>query len=501
VAQTVTDSGVVGNHGFLVYYLALEDVEVDEELSDLEEIDAGDDADVLVKVRGWFTSDALPGTARGPVLGEDGITYVRPAGRYILPDDWAALAGSHEATTNKASRPQYDLMNTPGDGVVSTAELGPYDSGVRTTDPPGEAEEPCIGPFNPLQPWSNTDSSGNPTNMWIATASVDSSLLPDNLRNTVVPDTTIDEFDCPMPQALVTFDVDDTETLLELDKGDVFIDGTDYTAPFYAVEIPSHWLIPIAGYFWDSWGTASPYEYWDDLGVTPNDDDILEVYSDNHGYAGVTIDGEDLDSTCVTVDIIADFPVMACKYPSVATEQDVCWGIELEHLNADFEVSARTGEAPITISFYGLKAAGTGLPWTSGGSEPYVKAEWDFDGNGTIDEVIEATTSADTLVTQTFEFTTGNSYSPWLRVTDNNGLVDICQKPNYIVLGGAAGFLDCDIDESGTVDIIDFVLFATAFGSSPGDANWDARCDLNEINGVDIVDFVLFAQCFVAHTD
>jgi len=503
VAQTAIDGGVVGNHGFLIYYLALEDVKVDEELSDLEVIEAGDDADVLVTVRGWFKSAALPGTARGPVLGEDGITYVRPAGRYILPDDWAALAGSNEATTNKASRPQYDLMNTPGDGVVSTAELGPYDSGVRTTTPPGEAEEPCIGPFNTLQPWSNFDALGNPTNMWIATASVVSSLLPDNLRNTVVPDTTIDWYDCPMPQALVTFDVDDTEVLNELDKGDVFVDGTDYTAPFYAVEIPSHWLIPTAGYFWDSWGADDPYNYWDDLGVTPNDDDILEVYSDNHGYAGVTIEGEDLDSTCVTVDVIADFPVMAAKYTSVATDQQVCWGIELEHLNADFEVSARTGEASITISFYGLKAAGTGLPWTTGGSEPYVKAEWDFDGNGTIDEVIETTTSADTLVTQTFEFTAGGSYSPWLRVTDNNGLVDVCAKPNYIVLTGGGGtvYWPCDIDESDTVNIFDFVLFAGAYGSSPVDANWDARCDLNGTNGVDIMDFVIFAQCYIAHAE
>jgi len=526
----VGELDVIGNHGFLVYYLALEDVEVDEALSDLEGIEAGDDADVLVKVRGWFTSDALPGTSRGPVLGEDGITYVRPAGRYILPDDWAALAGSDEATSSMYSRPQYDLMNTPGDGVTSTDEWGPFDTGVRTTTPPGEADDPVIGPFNTLQPWNCVDVDGNPTNMWIADDLVPADYkvaaptvtapvvlaIPSNdwtgldLRNTVVPDTTIDEFDCPMPQALVTFELSDDTILIELDKGDSLGYGVDgagnYMAPFYGMEIPTHWLIPVAGYRWDSWGlwTGSaaddgPYDFWADLGITPDDDDVLEVYCDNHGYAGVTIDGEDMADECVTLDVIADFPVLACKYPAVDTEQGVCWGIELEHLNADFEVSDRTGEAPITISFYGLKGAGTGAPWTTGGTQPYVKAEWDFDGDGTIDWTEEATTSALTLVTQTFEFTAGGEYSPWLRVTDSNGLVDICEKPIYIILTGAAGYADCDIDESGTVDIWDFYLFAAAYGSDPGDTNWDARCDLDSTDGIDIVDFFLFATCYSAH--
>ena len=465
VAQTgnggADELQVIGNHGFLVYYLALENVAVDTDLSDLTAIDAGEDADVLVKVRGWFTSDTLPGTSRGPVLGEDGITYVRPAGRYVLPDDWAALAGSDEATSNLASRPQYDLMNTPGDGVVSTDELGPYGpaTGVRTTTPPGVADDPVIGPFNTLQPWNCVDELGNPTNMWIATALVPADLEvaalttvwdTDDLRNTVVPDTTIDEFDCPMPQALVTFDVD-TEVLKKLDKGTVLgygVDaGGDFIAPFYAMEIPSHWLIPVGGYHWDSWGLWTipttddgPYDFWTDLAITPNDADILEVYSDNHGYAGVTIEGTGLADECVTVDVIADFPVMAAKYPAVETDTEVCWGEALIHLDADFEVSVRSGEAPLTISFYGLRSAGTGLPWTMYGTEPYVKAEWDFDGDGSIDLTVEGATSALTLATQTFEFEHAGTYSPTLTVTDSSAtpMVDTCVKPNYIVVSGEA---------------------------------------------------------------
>jgi len=522
---------VIGNHGFLVYYLALEDVTVDEALSDLEGIEAGEGADVLVKVRGWFTSDALPGTSRGPVLGEDGITYVRPAGRYILPDDWAALAGSDEATSSMYSRPQYDLMNTVGAGVTSTDEWGPFDDDVRTTTPPGEADDPVIGPFNTLQPWNCVDVDGNPTNMWIADDLVPADYkvaaptvtapvvlaIPSNdwtgvdLRNTVVPDTTIDWYDCPMPQALVTFELSDDTILIELDKGDSLGYGVDgagnYMAPFYGMEIPTHWLIPVGGYRWDSWGlwTGSaaddgPYDFWADLGITPDDDDVLEVYCDNHGYAGVTIDGEDMaEPDCVTLDVIADFPVMACKYPAVDTEQRVCWGIELEHLNADFEVSDRVDGAPKTISFYGLKGAGTGAPWTSGGTQPYVKAEWDFDGNGTIDATIEGATSAVTLATQPFEFTAGGSYSPWLRVTDTNGLVDICEKPDYIVLTGAAGYAACDINMDGDVDPEDFLLFAGSYGLWPEDPGYVERCNLDtSTDDIGILDFLAFATCYMA---
>ncbi len=515
VAQTSSDElEVVGNHGFLVYYLALEEVAVDPALSDLTAIDAGDDADVLVKVKGWFTSDALPGTSRLPVDANGDLVYELPAGRYVLPDDWSALAGSDEATSNMASRPQYDLMNTPGDGVDSSAELGPYDSGVRTTTPPGEADNPVIGPFNTLQPWNCVDDEGDPTNMWIADDVVPADYTvavaitgPRNaadMRNTVVPDTTIDEFDCPMPQALVTFDVDDTEVLAALDKGNVFFSGTGvdkvYTAPFYSMEIPSHWLIPVGGYRWDSWGlwtttTADdgPYDFWADLGITPTADDILEVYTDNHGYAGVTIDGEDLADECVTLDVIADFPVMAAKYPAVDTTREVCWGIAVEHLNADFEVSDRTGEASITISFYGLRTAGTGAPWTTGGTTPYVKAEWDFDGDGGIDATIEGATSAVTLATQTFEFTAAGSYSPWLRVTDDNGLVDICEKPNYIILtneGNTA--LPGDANGDGEVNIFDITYLERILvgleDETPGaDANQDGDVNIFDITYLEMI--------------
>jgi len=74
--------------------------------------------------------------------------------------------------------------------------------------------------------------------------------------------------------------------------------------------------------------------------------------------------------------------------------------------------------------------------------------------------------------------------------------VDICEKPNYIVLTGTAGFPLCDIDESGTVDLSDFVAFAASYGLSLGDVGYDGRCDLDASDGVGILDFVIFAQCW-----
>ena len=336
---------VIGNHGFLVYYLALEDVTVDADLSDLTGNVPDDDANVLVQVRGWFTSDALPGTSRLPVDADGDLVYELPGKRYVLPDDWAALAGSYMATSKMASRPQYDLMNTPGWGVDSDFELGPFDSGVRTTTPPGLADNPVIGPFNTTQPWNCYDALGNPTNMWIAddvviadstVAAVTTEWDANDLRNTVVPDYWIDEWDCPMPQALVTFDAWGTNVLSALDKGTVLgygINAADkYIAPFYQMEIPSHWFIPQAGYLWDSWEETpvvaypiGPYDMWTDLDNTPNDDDILEVYCDNHGYAGVTVDALPEEGS-VWLDVIADFPVMQCKYAAVDTWTDVVWG-------------------------------------------------------------------------------------------------------------------------------------------------------------------------------
>ncbi len=53
-----------------------------------------------------------------------------------------------------------------------------------------------------------------------------------------------------------------------------------------------------------------------------------------------------------------------------------------------------------------------------------------------------------------------------------------------------------DFDGSGTVDFLDFVIFAQGFGRSSSDPDFDARLDLNGNGAVDFPDFVIFAGNF-----
>lgn len=53
-----------------------------------------------------------------------------------------------------------------------------------------------------------------------------------------------------------------------------------------------------------------------------------------------------------------------------------------------------------------------------------------------------------------------------------------------------------DLNSDGTVDIFDVVTTAKAFGSEPGDPDWNQVADLNNDGVVDIFDVVLLAQNF-----
>jgi len=53
-----------------------------------------------------------------------------------------------------------------------------------------------------------------------------------------------------------------------------------------------------------------------------------------------------------------------------------------------------------------------------------------------------------------------------------------------------------DFDGNGNIDIFDFVLFATAYNSHCGDANYDPIGDFDGDCDIDIFDFVQFAQVY-----
>ena len=66
----------------------------------------------------------------------------------------------------------------------------------------------------------------------------------------------------------------------------------------------------------------------------------------------------------------------------------------------------------------------------------------------------------------------------------NNEL--ICPKLIYIVITG-------DIDHDGSVGLTDLVKLALAYGSKPGDPNWDPNCDLDDNGSVGLTDLVKLA--------
>jgi parallel beta-helix repeat protein len=56
-----------------------------------------------------------------------------------------------------------------------------------------------------------------------------------------------------------------------------------------------------------------------------------------------------------------------------------------------------------------------------------------------------------------------------------------------------------DINLDRIVNISDAILAATAFGSHPGDPNWNSQADLNHDNEVDIFDVIILANNFGKH--
>ena len=55
-----------------------------------------------------------------------------------------------------------------------------------------------------------------------------------------------------------------------------------------------------------------------------------------------------------------------------------------------------------------------------------------------------------------------------------------------------------DVNHDGIVDIYDLYAVARAYGSKPGDSNWNQDCDLNGDNIVDTIDLSLVVEHYGA---
>ncbi len=75
---------------------------------------------------------------------------------------------------------------------------------------------------------------------------------------------------------------------------------------------------------------------------------------------------------------------------------------------------------------------------------------------------------------------------------DGDGNIYVAEGSFHVVrmIEGAGATATADFNGDGSVSFADFLMFAAAFGTSTGDAGFDAKFDLN---GGGSVDFIIFA--------
>ncbi len=86
-------------------------------------------------------------------------------------------------------------------------------------------------------------------------------------------------------------------------------------------------------------------------------------------------------------------------------------------------------------------------------------------------------------------------YSPdgrTLASGSDDGTILLWDMSPYVTLQSP----DPDFDGDGAVGFADFLLFVAQFGSSQGDAGYDARYDLNGDGSIGFGDFLIFANAF-----
>jgi len=279
------------------------------------------------------------------------------------------------------------------------------------------------------------------------------------VRNTVVPDGVPNSWDAPMPQALVDFKISGlgnvaAPSLSELDKGNLGPAGTAtdgygytgspkaYNSPFYQMEIPSHPSIPSNDYAWASWDSSTskngPYDMWTDLKIrdfgVENDESSaatkdldVEVYSDNHGIAGVYVDAIGKSGS---VDIVAtvDYPASLKKGKYGPVESDkipVEWG--LVEFDPDFEgVPRDCSTAECDVTFRNMTEGGTKDAFGN-----YKMAQWQF-GDG---QEVFIQAPANTMQPVTHTYLTEGIFNVQLTMTDAENMVAFQVEREYITIG------------------------------------------------------------------
>ncbi|HVP17224.1 MAG TPA: cohesin domain-containing protein [candidate division Zixibacteria bacterium] len=84
-------------------------------------------------------------------------------------------------------------------------------------------------------------------------------------------------------------------------------------------------------------------------------------------------------------------------------------------------------------------------------------------------------------------------------LTDNHSNSISCTLINATVIAHGAASIPGDLNGDGKVDLKDLVIFARAYGSKPGDSNWNPVADILGHGKVDLADLVTLAQHYGQH--
>jgi len=91
------------------------------------------------------------------------------------------------------------------------------------------------------------------------------------------------------------------------------------------------------------------------------------------------------------------------------------------------------------------------------------------------------------LVAAVFDYDSGDSVHSWPYAVQS--VCDVCGHS-----GGKSVSLATDLNKDGIVNILDISLVAKAFGSKPGDLNWNAVADVNQDGIINILDISKVAK-------
>ena len=143
-----------------------------------------------------------------------------------------------------------------------------------------------------------------------------------------------------------------------------------------------------------------------------------------------------------------------------------------------FTAEPPSGVAPLVVSFTCIAHDPDGT---------VVSYEWDFDGDGVVDE-----TTVDGSTSHTYEGP--GTYWAQVTVVDDRGASTPSDQVPIVV--GFPIIAPGDVNQDGQVNSTDLALVARAFGSTPQSPNWNRDADLNQDDIVDIFDLVLVGRSF-----